>query len=31
MAPAVQSRAATVEATGTELVSRGRFEVVAQG
>ena len=28
---AEQSRAATVEATGTELVSRGRFEVVAQG
>lgn len=28
---AEQSRASTVEATGTELTSRGRFEVVAQG
>lgn len=28
---AEQSRAATVEATGTELTSRGSFEVVAQG
>jgi heme-degrading monooxygenase HmoA len=28
---AEQSRASTVEATGTELTSRGSFEVVAQG